>query len=355
MTMVSVEEFSSLVSGIYAAAVTPDRWEASLRQIHTALGGTSGALCRPTGAVWTIEDSNLPADAARSYAEYYSRLDHVMTAVQVGPVGIVRTGTELIAPHRRSEFYADWMAPNHLEDGVFVRLTRAREPVCVVVAGPGSTEQFASTDRVAIVAALLPHLQQAVGIQDRLMLAAERVRHGMLRVTAAMRVTMVNAAADTILAAGDGLSLRAGRLTAADVRTAAQLQSAVAGACAGLIRSAACLLCGRPSGRPPYVVHVVPSDRVPSDRDPGATALVLIIDRDDEPEDPVAVLRRLYRLTHAEAEVALQVTRGEELKDIAEALSISLTTVRTHLQHVFDKTGTHRQAELAHLLRGLDP
>ncbi len=347
--MVSVEKFSSLVSGIYAAAVTPDRWHTSLGQIHTALGGISAALCRPNHAVWTIEDSNLPAAAARSYAAYYSRLDDVMDAVQAGSVGTVRTGAELITPHRTGEFYADWMVPNRLEDGLFVRLTRASEPVCLVVAAPRRTDDFATTERVATLAALVPHLQQAVRIQDRLSLAAERVRHGMLRVTTAMRVAMVNAAAEQILAAGDGLSVRAGRLTAADVRTAAELQSAVAGACAGLVRSAGCLLCSRPSGRPPYVVHVVPSDR-----DHGVTALIVIIDRDDEPDNAVAVLHRLYRLTHAEAHVALHVARGEDLKDIAGGLSVSLTTVRTHLQHVFDKTGTHRQAELAHLLRDLD-
>ena len=37
-------------------------------------------------------------------------------------------------------------------------------------------------------------------------------------------------------------------------------------------------------------------------------------------------------------------------KELSEKLSVSLVTVRTHLQHVFDKTDTHRQAELVRLL-----
>ena len=84
-------------------------------------------------------------------------------------------------------------------------------------------------------------------------------------------------------------------------------------------------------------------------------ALVLIIDPDDEPEPGLALVRRLYRLTEAEAQVALRVMHGANLKQVAEELSISHATVRTHLQHVFDKTGTHRQAELVRLLLALSP
>ena len=32
-----------------------------------------------------------------------------------------------------------------------------------------------------------------------------------------------------------------------------------------------------------------------------------------------------------------------------------MTTVRTHLQHIFDKTDTHRQAELVRLLLMVSP
>ena len=84
-------------------------------------------------------------------------------------------------------------------------------------------------------------------------------------------------------------------------------------------------------------------------------ALVLIIDPEDEPEPSSALLRRLYRLTDAEADVALRMIHGADLKEISEELSLSLTTVRTHLQHIFDKTDTHRQAELVRLLIALRP
>ena len=44
--MVTVDEFSRLVSGIYAAAVTPQHWEPAIRDIHRTMGGMAGALCQ---------------------------------------------------------------------------------------------------------------------------------------------------------------------------------------------------------------------------------------------------------------------------------------------------------------------
>jgi FixJ family two-component response regulator len=38
--------------------------------------------------------------------------------------------------------------------------------------------------------------------------------------------------------------------------------------------------------------------------------------------------------------------------EIAPVLGISETTVKTHLQHVFEKTGTQRQADLVKLVAG---
>ena len=39
---------------------------------------------------------------------------------------------------------------------------------------------------------------------------------------------------------------------------------------------------------------------------------------------------------------------GATLDDAAQRLEISVNTARTHLKHVFHKTGINRQAELVH-------
>jgi DNA-binding CsgD family transcriptional regulator len=46
----------------------------------------------------------------------------------------------------------------------------------------------------------------------------------------------------------------------------------------------------------------------------------------------------------------IEMVWGEGLQASADVLGISLTTARTHLPHVFKKTGSRRQAELERLI-----
>jgi DNA-binding CsgD family transcriptional regulator len=78
-----------------------------------------------------------------------------------------------------------------------------------------------------------------------------------------------------------------------------------------------------------------------------------------DPEE-AAVVRREglchdFGLTPAEAGFTREVLKADGLQAAADRLGISLTTARTHLAHVFDKTGTRRQAELVRLILQSQP
>lgn len=364
--MVSIEEFSRLVSGIYAAAVTPHHWEPAIREIQRALGATGGSLLLG-GATWSFLDSTIPRPALESYAAHYAHLDYVISAVAVGPVGAVRTGAEVIVLNGNTEFYSGWMRPNKLEDGLFVRLSRGERPTCFLVTS--ESQSFQTPERLKLMSGLVPHLQQALQVQKELATLAHSVvevagaldviRHGVTIVTRDQLVVELNSAAEKIFRAEDGLCIRSGRIAATSMHTEQELRRAVQNALVGEgspVRGGRLFSCVRPSGRRPYVVHVLPSHRPDTDAPLGAPmALVLIIDPADNPEPRAALLRRLYRLTKAETEVVMRMMNGSDLKQISEELSVSLTTVRTHLRHVFDKTDTHRQSELIRLLLTLTP
>jgi DNA-binding CsgD family transcriptional regulator len=64
-------------------------------------------------------------------------------------------------------------------------------------------------------------------------------------------------------------------------------------------------------------------------------------------------LRSLYGLTPTEVAVAGLVSRGEGVAAAAAALGMRTSTARTHLHRIFNKTGTSRQSQLAHLLTSL--
>lgn len=63
-----------------------------------------------------------------------------------------------------------------------------------------------------------------------------------------------------------------------------------------------------------------------------------------------AVLRSLYSLTRSEIKMVQTMVGGASLEDVANILSISVNTARTHLKHIFHKTGAKRQSELIHIL-----
>jgi hypothetical protein len=82
--------------------------------------------------------------------------------VEAGPVGVVRTGSELMPPNHRSEFLNEWNRPNDLEDGMFVRLTAGVAAATFLVTAPRRQVPFGSGDRLKAMHALTAHLQQAM-------------------------------------------------------------------------------------------------------------------------------------------------------------------------------------------------
>jgi DNA-binding CsgD family transcriptional regulator len=216
-----------------------------------------------------------------------------------------------------------------------------------------------------LVSALTPHLQQALHTQKyisdlavRASDAAEAVdgmRHAVFVVGPGAVIVHLNTAAEKLLASRNGPNVRAGSLCVAPSAAHAELRRSV-GAALGLSSANAkagnSFLCQRLSAGRPYVVHVTPFTA----RDHGPPrALVVVIDPNDDPAPSAELLRRLFGLTAAEAAVAQLVAGGHGLKPIADELALSVATVKTHLQRIFAKTDTHRQAELVRLLLALRP
>ncbi|MFL6084198.1 MAG: helix-turn-helix transcriptional regulator [Mycobacterium sp.] len=362
--MVAIEEFSHLVALIYATATAPQQWESAIRAIQSSLGGSAGSLLTGGGAGWAVQGATLPADALESYERYYHQLDYALATVQAGPFGVVRTGLEIMVPNRNEEFYAGWMRPNELEDGFFVRLSDGVRPACFVICTSDGSGSFDDPERIKVMSGLVVHLQQALRTQNQLTALAtqnvalagalEAVRHGIVIVGPECTVLNLNSAAETILRAEDGLHHRHGRITATGMRTDQELRRAVHCALADGttdVPTGQAFTCVRPSGKRPYVIHLLP---LPCDEanetSRGPAALVLIIDPERENDSATTLLRRLHGLTATEAEVAIRISRGTSLKQVSDELSVSYQTIRTHLQHVYDKTDTHRQGELVRLL-----
>jgi DNA-binding CsgD family transcriptional regulator len=86
-----------------------------------------------------------------------------------------------------------------------------------------------------------------------------------------------------------------------------------------------------------------------------ASVAVFMQDPVDAPLMPGEAFARLYKLTGGELRVLLALAQGLGAKEAADILGITEPTVRTHLQRMFSKTETPRQADLLRLLQNSTP
>jgi DNA-binding CsgD family transcriptional regulator len=211
----------------------------------------------------------------------------------------------------------------------------------------------------------IPHLQRTMQILLRLSALEARqaagealwdlLPFGAFILDEAGRILWANHAGERIVAANDGLAIRAGVLLATVANENAALSRLIGEATLTAtgqgLSSGGALSLPRPSLRRPLAVLVAPfrvAHTTMLSRQPAV--VVLVSDPEAKPRTTPELLAQLYGLTGREAALVTLLLDGLDLRDAAEQLALSMNTVRTHLREVFHKTGTRRQAELVALV-----
>jgi len=193
------------------------------------------------------------------------------------------------------------------------------------------------------------HFVQAGGFSGLGRIILDKLDRGVVLLDARGRVLDANSLAVRVLEAGDGMALRSGRFVFADAALDARLSRMIAqcgGSAAGGIATIAARVSR--SGGASYRVVVTPVPRDADERDVAFVALIYA--PDEQREISTDVLRELYGLTPAQAQVARSLFSGRSVEESAAALNLSLNTVRTHLKQIFTRCEVQSQAELLHLL-----
>ena len=366
-----------LISRLYDAALGAVGWEEILGELVRLFGAFCAAFSivgphRPGRIVHSGID---PALVAR-YLERYAGRNELALRTATLPIGAVVTDTGVMpkAEFRRSGFYIDCLskvgidalmnlrAANHL-DGLMANVCLFR----TAAQGDFGAEDVARYRRLA------PHICRAVQLQIRATEAegerralAEAMEHmacAAFLVDGIATVLRANAAGAALLAARDGLfdgPNGSGTLRATKLDETATLHrlitEAVVNQGAG-VNGGSPLCISRRAPHPPLVVTVLPigsSSTTLGGLPPAAAALLLVTQPEARNGAPsLGLLRDTFNLTRAEAEVAARAAQGEEVARIAEGLGITPGTTRLHLHRIFEKTGVHRQAELALVLARL--
>jgi len=156
-----------------------------------------------------------------------------------------------------------------------------------------------------------------------------------------------NSLARDILESGDGIQLRGGRFAFADLELDARLVRLIE--LAGRSAAGSSIIAARIKRPRADAYRIVVSPLGAGDK-AGVAFVAIIYGPSERREIADTVLKELYGLTRAQAEVARRLHAGRSVEETASDLELSLNTVRTHLKVIFSKCEVQSQAELMHLL-----
>ena len=171
----------------------------------------------------------------------------------------------------------------------------------------------------------------------------------LIEVASDKRVLWTNNAADEQIANHPALIITGGRLRARNRSREARLQEAVSWAsqlsqgslpATPASRIARAVVLGEDDTAAPFFCWVLVED-----------GKILVSFNDEQLlKRRIAVAQGIYGLTPAQAQLATLVAEGHDLSAAAGKLGVSVNTVRTQVQRMFDKTGAHSQSALVGLL-----
>ena len=163
-------------------------------------------------------------------------------------------------------------------------------------------------------------------------------------------VHYANAAAKTLID-GNGLIKAVNDiLSTHHANDGQRLKSAIADTCAN--GAGRVVVLGGERGAQPLVVLVLPfHDEPQAER---GRALVLVRSGKGMSEILINSLRQLFRLSPAEASIAVALGTGLDLNELAQQRGVKLNTLRSQVASIMAKTGTRRQAQLVALVARID-
>jgi DNA-binding CsgD family transcriptional regulator len=365
------QALSDLIGAIYDTTIDPSRWTGVLAQAMHFVGGTGAGLFTKNAAVQSGSVqyvTGIEPDYQRSYFESYITLDpatvgHFFADVDQ-PIGI-----EDILPYDEfvaSRFYREWVRPQGLVD--FISSVLDKSMTNVAMFGVFRHERNGVADARARhrMRLISPHIRRAVVIGRMFDLKAAEAAtfaDALDGLSAAMflgspqgRIVHANVAGHALLDSGDMLRAIAGRLVACDPQIDRTLREAfaAAGNSDAALGTRAIALPLQHSNGERYVAHMLPltSGARRDGINLSAAAALFVRKAELVTPSPPEIISRTFRLTPSELRVMLAIVEVGGVPDVAAALGVAETTIKTHLGRLFEKTGATRQADLVKLIAG---
>lgn len=363
------ERQDRLIKKIYDAALDDKIWPELLEDISAEIGAVAGFYAgmdtrRKNGSYWYAHRHDPKVQSI--YHEHFLAIDPTLAHVIQKP-GIAFSCSDYINEEVvcSNPFYTDFLIPNGI-----------RYVLSGVVSVSGSSVSFFGFQRtplhppfgekeIKVLQRLIPHFKKAdevatkiseISESKRLAMAfLDRLDYGVVFVDQAGNIRLTNERAERWLQFGEAITAQFGRIQMKSSRDDRVLDQLIKAATMPDHTQGGAFITTEDAGDVKAKIVVLPIGRYEQKHldDCEAKAVIVIADSEQQRIMAPQVLQNSYGLTVAETKVAIGLVSGNSQDELCEKLFVSLSTIKTHTQRIFQKTGVNRQADLVRLVYGL--
>lgn len=364
-----------IIDQIYDCVLEPQGWPGFLKTISSRGGNASSSIAVydrwGAGRNLVIEHG-----ANQSHLRIYFEK---LAAMKLGSggrphlqsVGDIAMLTMLCGDQESLEhdFYDRWIKPSGFRDMIGVLVLKSGKRLAwFSVARTEIQSRYGDSD-LEFMDWLSPHICRAFTMADVFELQSVRIERLERTVDALSTgvfltdtrgITYMNSSAKNLVDRGRTLKLKNNRLSAGRSRTSDMLAHAVSASLDGMapLRTGAHTIAIPDEDGGGLLASILPLHWQEGPNPlagMSGSAAIFVQDVSQPLPFPCEAFAGLYDLTPAEARVCLELARGLSPQDLAEALGLRVSTIKTHIKHIFAKTGVTRQGELIRLMATATP
>lgn len=366
--------FDRILASLHEATLDDTRWPAASALIDDAFRAKGNSLVFGRGrteegvqifSARFFRGGERLRESEREYFDVYHPVDERLPRLGLLPdsrlVGVADLYTE--NELRTSPAYNEALVKGHLQNGLNVRLDGPDGSRIVwTINDPLDTDGWSSA-RVESIRRLLPHIRHYVTVRHALAGAGALgasldellavTGSGVIQLDGRGRIVAANDHALGLLRDGDALFDQDGFLSARSPEDDAELKRLLTRVLPpyGPRGGGGSMTVGRPAALEPLRLHIHPVGRKEREyRAWPVAALMLVVDPGSATRIDPNLLAAALGLTPSEGRVAAQLAEGKTVGEIASATGRKVSTIRTHVRHIFTKHGITRQVDLVRLV-----
>ena len=358
---------SELIGGLYDTTLDGAMWPGLLQRLADFIGGCAASIYSKSATTGDVyHQVGTDPRYEQMYFSKYVRLDPSTMGHLLADVEQIVSLSDIMpyGEYVETRLHREWARPQDLVDCLSAPLDKSTDSAALFGVFRHRDNGMVDDETRRRASLVIPHVRRAVLIGNMLETSAtgttafiealNGLAAAVFLVDKCSRIVFANTSGLAMLDDGRILSVSKDALRAVDLGS--ELSEAVASAAGGdaaLGMRGVAVRLRAAQQQPPWVAHVLPltsGARQQTGENFAAVAAVFVHKTSIEARSSMESIAKLYRLTPGEMRVLSAVSDVGGVAEVADAIGISKATVKTHLQHLFGKTGTNRQTELIKLV-----